>query len=133
MARVTAGRRGGRVRLGPEGGRAPISLFWQAARDVEGASRARASCRVHAGVSSKSSSRRPALRDIEGGELTVAVEHPTFEEWWEPFTLGVGPAGAYASTLDPADQAALRERSRELQPEPPFTVTGVAWVARGTA
>ena len=33
------------------------------------------------------------LRDVEETALTVRVEHPTFEEWWEPFTLGVGPAG----------------------------------------
>ncbi len=26
--------------------------------------------------------------------LAVDVEHPSFEEWWEPFTLGVGLPGA---------------------------------------
>ena len=28
-----------------------------------------------------------------------AVEHATFDEWWEPFTLGVGPAGAHVPRL----------------------------------
>ena len=36
------------------------------------------------------------LRDVEETALAVAVEHATFDEWWEPFTLGVGPAGAYS-------------------------------------
>ena len=35
------------------------------------------------------------LRDIEATTLTASLEHPTFEEWWEPFTRGVGPAGSY--------------------------------------
>ena len=35
----------------------------------------------------------------------MSVEHPTFEEWWEPFTLGVGPAGVYVAGLDPERQA----------------------------
>lgn len=34
-----------------------------------------------------------SLRDVEEPALVVSVEHPSFEEWWEPFTLGVGPAG----------------------------------------
>jgi hypothetical protein len=63
----------------------------------------------------------------------VRVEHPTFEQWWEPFTLGVGPAGAYAKGLDAERQAELRERCRALQPEAPFTVTARAWAARGLA
>ena len=29
----------------------------------------------------------------EAGMLTVRVLHPSFDQWWEPFTLGVGPAG----------------------------------------
>ena len=50
------------------------------------------------------------LREVEEVALSVEVEHPTFEEWWEPFTLGVGPAGAYAAGLDPENAARLRER-----------------------
>ena len=45
--------------------------------------------------------RQAGLRDVEAKSLSVEVEHQTFEEWWEPFTLGVGPAGAYANGLDP--------------------------------
>ena len=63
----------------------------------------------------------------------MSVEHPTFEEWWEPFTLGVGPAGSYTVSLDPDRQAALRERCRAAFPEGPFVVTASAWAAKGRA
>jgi hypothetical protein len=65
--------------------------------------------------------------------MTVTVEHPTFEEWWEPFTLGVGPAGSYVTSLDPERQAQLREVLREELPAAPFAVTARAWAARGIA
>ena len=55
------------------------------------------------------------LGGVEEHLLTVEVEHPTFEEWWEPFTLGVGPAGSYVAGLTPESRDRLRERCRELR------------------
>jgi len=114
-------------------GRGPLSLFWQAARDldpeVKDESR-RAGAReghlaelfVEAG-----------LRGVEVTALEARVYHATFEEWWEPFTLGVGPAGAYTSKLDADHRARLIERCRELLPPAPFEVKAWAWTARGLA
>jgi len=73
------------------------------------------------------------LHEIEETELAVSVEHASFEEWWEPFRLGVGPAGAYAAGLDPERQTELRERCREKLPAAPFLLTARAWAARGRA
>lgn len=70
---------------------------------------------------------------MEGTEITASSRFETFEEWWEPFTLGVGPASGYARTLDADALEAVRDRCRELLPDPPFTVTAVAWAARGFA
>ncbi len=64
--------------------------------------------------------------------LSVHVEHPTFDDWWEPFTLGVGPAGAYVAGLDHDGVVSLREQCRSLLPAPPFEVVAVAWAGRGT-
>jgi len=75
--------------------------------------------------------RDAGLQNVEDGVLSVDVEHPSFDEWWEPFTLGVGPAGAHVAGLDANRQAQLRERCRELLPEAPFVVTARAWAARG--
>ena len=73
------------------------------------------------------------LRGVESTALEARVYHATFEEWWEPFMLGVGPAGAYMSKLDANRRVRLIERCRELLPPAPFDVTAWAWTARGLA
>ena len=73
------------------------------------------------------------LRDVEDGDVSVRVEHPTFEDWWEPYTLGVGPAGVYVAGLDAERREELRDRCRELLPDPPFELPARAWAARGRA
>jgi SAM-dependent methyltransferase len=134
MGRVT--RPGGAVAAcvwDHAGGHGPLSVFWDAARalgddvmDESGLAGARAGHLTELFLAA-------GLRDVEEDAISVRVEHPTFEQWWEPFTLGVGPAGANAKGLDAERQAELRERCRALQPEAPFTVTARAWAARGLA
>lgn len=113
------------------GGQGPLSLFWQAAReldpDVEGESQLAGAREGHLGQLFQAA----GLHEIEESALSVSVEHPSFEEWWEPFTLGVGPAGGYAAGLDAKRQAQLRELCREMLPAPPFILTALAWAARG--
>jgi SAM-dependent methyltransferase len=115
------------------GGQGPLSLFWEAARELdsglEDESHLPGSREGHLAELFAAA----GLREIEATALSVTVEHPTFEEWWEPYTLGVGPAGAYAAGLEPERQARLRERCRELLPAPPFQVEARAWTARGLA
>jgi SAM-dependent methyltransferase len=113
------------------GGQGPLSLFWQAAREldpeVEDESE-RAGTREGQLVELFEAA---GLGEIEEGVLSVRVEHPSFEDWWEPFTLGVGPAGAFVASLDADGQARLRERCRELLPDAPFVPPARAWAARG--
>ena len=70
------------------------------------------------------------LREVEPTSLSVHVEHESFEEWWQPFSLGVGPAGAYLKNLEPAQQVELQERLR-AQLEAPFSLATRTWAARG--
>ena len=63
----------------------------------------------------------------------MSLEHPTFNAWWEPFQRGVGPAGAYLASLGAAKRIAMREDCQRPVPSEPFTVTAVAWAARGLA
>ncbi|HET7073590.1 MAG TPA: class I SAM-dependent methyltransferase [Mycobacterium sp.] len=72
------------------------------------------------------------LRDVEENAIAVDVAHPTFEEWWEPYTYGVGPAGDYVQRLDGDGRALLESLARERMGSGPFTVTATAWAARGT-
>lgn len=73
------------------------------------------------------------LRGVEERPLVVDVVHPTFEEWWEPYTFGVGPAGDYVDGLDDDRRAHLEAVAREHLGNGPFTVTATAWAARGIA
>jgi SAM-dependent methyltransferase len=77
--------------------------------------------------------RAAGVGDIVDSAVAVDVEHATFEDWWEPFTLGVAPSGAHVAGLEPDQRTALRELCRERLPEPPFVVSAKAWVARGKA
>jgi SAM-dependent methyltransferase len=134
MARVT--RPGGMVAAcvwDHAGGQGPLSPFWAAAHeldhDVVDESKLAGAREGHLEELFDAA----GLREVEEEALAVSVEHPTFEEWWEPFTLGVGPAGAHVTGLDPERRAELRERCRALLPEPPFLLTARAWAARGLA
>jgi SAM-dependent methyltransferase len=115
------------------GGRAPLSTFWRAAHelDLEAVDESRMAGAREGHLAELFQA--AALRDVEKTTLSVSREHPTFEEWWEPYTEGVGPAGAYVARLDEDRRVALRERCRALLPEPPFMLTATAWAARGRA
>jgi SAM-dependent methyltransferase len=115
------------------GHQTPLAPFWQAVRELDpdeegegnfaGAGEGQLTELFH----------EAGLREIEETVLPIHVDHATFEEWWDPFTLGVGPAGAYLKKLDPEHQVELRERIRQQLPEAPFTIPAKAWAARGLA
>lgn len=70
---------------------------------------------------------------VEESELSVAVGYTGFDEWWEPYTLGVSPAGRQLQALSEEQRSLVRERCVESMPAGPFTVTATAWAARGVA
>jgi SAM-dependent methyltransferase len=134
MARVT--RDGGVVAAcvwDHAGGGGPLSVFWAAAHeldpDVIDESKLPGAREGHLAELFEAA----GLAEVEATALSVELEHPTFDDWWEPYTLGVGPAGGYVAGLDAERQAWLRERCRELLPEAPFALTARAWAARGSA
>ncbi|MEO6042951.1 MAG: class I SAM-dependent methyltransferase [Tepidiformaceae bacterium] len=74
------------------------------------------------------------LRDV----VTRAIEVPTvfesFEDYWEPFLGGQGPAPGYVATLDPGAVEALRgELQRRLPrgPDGSIPLSARAWAVRG--
>ena len=129
MARVT--RPGGVVAAcvwDHAGERSPLATFWRAARELD------PDVRDESGLAGAREGaladllREAGLSDIAVAEHEAAFTHASFEEWWEPFTLGVGPAGAYATSLDEDARERVRERCRELLPD---ARPAVAWAARG--
>jgi len=71
------------------------------------------------------------LSGVTDGRLDITLPFATFEEWWEPFTLGVGPAGDHVRSLDDAGRDRLAAACRARLPHPPFELTVSAWAARG--
>ena len=132
MARVT--RRDGVIAAcvwDLAGGESPLSPFWDAARAVDpdvvdesGRAGARAGhlAELFGGA---------GLRDVEDGSVTLDVEHESFEEYWEPFALGVGPAGSFLASLEREQQASVRDHCRASLPGGPFALRLRAWTARG--
>lgn len=115
------------------GGQGPLGLFWAAAREldpgVEDESQLAGARRGHLGELFRAA----GLHEVQESAIVVDVEHPSFEDWWEPFLLGVGPAGSYVARLDARRQARLRELCRAKQPGEPFVISARAWAARGLA
>ncbi len=73
------------------------------------------------------------LSDVREESISVRVLHATFDEWWHPYTFGVGPAGEYVRRLEPDALTRLESAARERLGDGPFPVTATAWAARGTS
>lgn len=62
------------------------------------------------------------MHHVHETALPVTVGHAMFGDWWEPFTLGVGPAGVYLTSLEPERQTQLRRVCFEVLGPGPFTI-----------
>jgi SAM-dependent methyltransferase len=69
-----------------------------------------------------------ALEDVVESTLSVASTYASFDELWNGFLAGVGPAGAYCASLVDADRERLRSALfiRCGSPDGPFTLGAVA-------
>ncbi len=114
------------------GGGAPLALFWRAAQDLDPTAAGEAGLAGAGQGHLVELCREAGLGDVTETALTVRVPHPTFEDWWTPYTLGVGPAGDHVARLDEAGRSALRERCAQLLPPAPFETTATAWAVRAT-
>jgi SAM-dependent methyltransferase len=134
MARVTAP--GGRVSAcvwdhAGEGG--PLADFWRVAHGLDD------SVRGEAGLSGAAEGQladifeRAGLAEVEQTVCLSTVSFRDFDDWWEPFLLGVGPAGRYVATLDDTAVSRLERALRDELGDGAFTVTARAWTAVGTA
>lgn len=132
MARVT--RQGGVVVAcvwDHAGGKGPLGLFWSVARELDpGITDESGLAGTREGQLAQLFT-TAGLWSVTSANLVADLEMPTFDVWWEPFTRGAGPAGAYVGGLDERRRDALRDRCRALLPVEPFTIEARAWAARG--
>jgi SAM-dependent methyltransferase len=130
------------------GGMTMLRVYWDAVRQVVPAASGE---RRMAGVAEGDIAgrfRRAGLVDVVDGALTAHADYASFDDFWEPFTFGVGPSGQYLKSLPVEQQEAVRDAVRaELRAaaaaggsspdasarEGSFTLTARAWYACGIA
>jgi SAM-dependent methyltransferase len=112
------------------GGGSPLSLFWQAAVDVDPAAPHEGDLPGTSEGHLASLATDAGLGAVESSALTVHVHFTSYDEWWAPYLLGVGPLGAYVATLSDDHRRLLYDRCAALLPEPPFDQAATAWVVR---
>jgi SAM-dependent methyltransferase len=114
-----------------------LRRFWDAAIEADPAA-----CDRHEGRMPHSSPETltdlwttTGLDDIQTSEAVVSASYDGFDDLWQPFEQGVGPAGAYTTSLDPGAREALKATFRDRLAVPdggPFDLPARAWLVTGT-
>lgn len=115
-----------------ERGTGPLAVFWAAADEVTPGvpDEPRAGTRSgHLGELCRAA----GLRVVEDDRLEVTASFAGREDWWAPYTLGVGPAGAHVAGLSAPDRDRLREACFARLPDGPFEVAASAWTVLARA
>lgn len=76
-----------------------------------------------------------ALGHVDVQAIDVPTPFADFDDYWQPFLGGQGPAPAYVMSLDATARQRLRDRLRERVPTTPdgtISLTARAWAVRGS-
>jgi SAM-dependent methyltransferase len=107
-------------------GNGPVTMFWSAVKTLDPVEEAESTL---PGVREGHLAELFSSAGLSPQETTLSVEprFENFDDWWLPYTKGVGPAGEYVKKLDDAGRERLREAAAELLPDGPFTLPATAW------
>src|SRR5437762_11574586 len=94
------------------GGMTMLRIFWTAARQVGPAAPGESAMAGTTDGDIARLMRQAGLRHVTSGALTSHAGYAGFDDFWQPFTLAVGPAGQYLHSLNAAQQAARSEERR---------------------
>jgi ubiquinone/menaquinone biosynthesis C-methylase UbiE len=134
MARVT--RAGGRVAVCMwdivTGGMTMLETFWAAVRHIDPGAAGESGMAGTGQGDIAERMRRVGVTDVVDGHIDAHADYTDFGEFWEPFTLGVGPAGRYLHSLPLDRRDRVRAACRESLPDGPFRMNARAWMAWGT-
>jgi SAM-dependent methyltransferase len=109
-----------------------LRTFWTAVGRIDSSSRGERGLAGTAKGDIAARFERAGLDDVVDGVLTSHADYQDFDDFWEPFTLEVGPAGQYLASLPAEGRARVRDACREALPDGPFTLDARAWFAMGT-
>ena len=80
--------------------------------------------------------REQGLADCTTASLVFEMRFSSFDDYWQPFGLAQGPAGAYLAAVSPAVRAGieqeLRRRLLVRGRDEPFALSARAWAIRGS-
>ncbi len=78
--------------------------------------------------------RRGAFEDVREQPIDINMRFESFADYWEPFLLGQGPAGAYVRSLNHSGVAELREEVQRRLTKAggfPLDLPARVWAVRG--
>jgi len=76
------------------------------------------------------------LRDVEAKPIEVETVFQDFDDYWNPFLGGIGPAGTYTMNLDQNSRDKLEEKLRKSLPvneDGSISLVVRAWAVKGLA
>lgn len=73
--------------------------------------------------------RAQGFASVDAGSLSIDLAFASFDDYWEPFTLGIGPAGTLVVGLSEEKRTALAERLRARLGDRP-RMSARAWTVR---
>jgi SAM-dependent methyltransferase len=80
--------------------------------------------------------RAKGLERVEDRPIVIDLMFSSFDDYWQPFLGGQGPAGAYVASLaEPRRallEARLRDRLLSSRRDGPFALQARAWAVKGT-
>jgi SAM-dependent methyltransferase len=118
------------------GGMTMLRTFWDAALALDPATPDEArTMRFHDQDELRELWLRAGLERVVTDAIFVEASYRDFDDYWEPFTSGVGPGGAYCASLDDDRRELLREECRRRlgDPDGAFTLGATAWAVKGRA
>jgi hypothetical protein len=112
-----------------------LRAFWDAAAEIDPAAPDEGRMRWCSPAELRELWEAAGLATVVTAEMVVEASYQGFDDLWQPFTQGVGPAGAFCVSLEPERREALREAYRRLLAagDEPFSLKARAWFVRGTA